>query len=222
MAENLTILPVLLLSVVLHEVAHGVVALWCGDSTARDMGRLTLNPIPHLDLVGSIIVPLFSLMSAGHVFIAWAKPVPVNPANFHNIRRDNILVSAAGPLTNFVVAGMCTTAFIILKLIFSMIDGGMSETAVDFINFLATMFHAGILLNIVLAIFNLIPVPPLDGSHILAAFLPQWAADRYRAVGFFGIFIIIILMSVPLVNRIFFVIIYILETPFELLIRLFT
>ena len=100
--DSLYILPILLFSIVVHEVAHGWMALRLGDSTARDSGRLTLNPIPHIDPIGSIAIPLLSYLSAGSVFIAWAKPVPINPANFRNFRRDDILVSIIGPFSNLV------------------------------------------------------------------------------------------------------------------------
>src|SRR5258706_8774930 len=107
MLEQLYILPVLLFSVVIHEISHGWMALRLGDTTARDLGRLTLNPIPHIDPVGSVLVPLLSLIAAGRVFIAWAKPVPVNPLNFSNYRRDDILVSVVGPFSNIVMALVC-------------------------------------------------------------------------------------------------------------------
>lgn len=107
MPDLLYSIPVLLVSVVVHEVAHGWVALLLGDTTARDQGRLTLNPVPHIDLFGSILVPLFSYLAAGRVFIAWAKPVPVNPGNFGNARRDNVLVAIAGPIANLLLAGLC-------------------------------------------------------------------------------------------------------------------
>ncbi len=221
MADSLYIVPVLLMSVVLHEIAHGVVALWCGDPTAKEMGRLTLNPIPHIDLIGSIIVPLISLLSVGRVFIAWAKPVPINPYNFRHGKRDDILVSAAGPVTNFLVAAFCTIAVILAVKILNLMDATSPEVVKDFGDYLVKMFYSGIYLNIVLAVFNLIPVPPLDGSHVLASFLPDEAANSYRSVGFFGIFIIIILMDIPLVNRIFFSLINILAFPFIEIIRLF-
>jgi Zn-dependent protease len=101
--DTLYILPVLLFSIVVHEVAHGWMALRLGDTTARDLGRLTLNPIPHIDPIGSVLVPLISLFSTGSVFIAWAKPVPVNPMMFRNPRRDDILVSTVGPFSNLIV-----------------------------------------------------------------------------------------------------------------------
>jgi Zn-dependent protease len=114
----LYVLPILLFSIVVHEVAHGWMALLLGDTTARDSGRLTLNPIPHIDPIGSIAVPLLSYIAAGSVFIAWAKPVSVNPANFRNFRRDDILVSLVGPFSNLLVAFCCAVFFILMQRFF--------------------------------------------------------------------------------------------------------
>jgi Zn-dependent protease len=182
MIEQLYVLPVLLFSVIIHEISHGWMALRLGDPTARDLGRLTLNPIPHIDLVGSIVVPLFSLATAGRVFIAWAKPVPVNPANFSNIRRDDILVSIVGPVSNLHIA-------ILDRLIPGTTGTGEVTT------YLRNMLLVGIRLNIVLAVFNLIPIPPLDGSHVVASLLPVGIAHRFRSIGFAGVFAVILLMN---------------------------
>jgi Zn-dependent protease len=192
--QTLYIFPILLFSIIIHEIAHGWMALKLGDPTARDMGRLTLNPIPHIDPIGSIIVPLISFVAAGTVFIAWAKPVPVNPANFRNIRRDDILVSVIGPASNLVVALFCVVMFIITQRVVGPTDLIAAGPGQDVASYLANMFYAGIPLNIFLAVFNLIPVPPLDGSHVVASLLPPNIADRYRQVGFAGILIIIIMM----------------------------
>ena len=221
MLEQLYVLPILLFSVVVHEVAHGLVALKLGDPTAKEMGRLTLNPIPHIDLVGSIIVPLSSLLIAGSVFIAWAKPVPINPANFSRYRRDDVLVTIAGPLSNICVALLCSLAVIALGQMGGFVAGMDSPVAESALTFLLKMFYAGIYLNIVLAVFNLIPVPPLDGSHVLASVLPEALAYRYRQVGFLGIFLIIYLMRVPVFNNAFHAVITAGVSPFESMIRLF-
>lgn len=218
MIENIVILPVLLFSVVLHELAHGWVALKLGDPTARDQGRLTLNPIPHIDLFGSIVIPLLSLAAAGSVFIAWAKPVPVNPANFSSPRRDDIFVSAAGPITNLVISFGCTVAVIVLVLLGRTILTGNQPLLEVVFDFLRKMFYGGIFLNIVLAVFNLIPVPPLDGSHLLASVLPASLAARFRSIGFFGVFVLIALMRVPFFNEAFRVITSTLFAPFRAMI----
>lgn len=220
MLEQLYILPVLLFSVVIHEIAHGWMAFRLGDPTAKAMGRLTLNPIPHIDPVGSILVPLFSLVAAGQVFIAWAKPVPVNPANFSNYRRDDVLVSVVGPLSNLVLALACTLLFIASAQIRAWLGAVDGSTVDDVMIFICKMFYGGILLNIVLAVFNLIPVPPLDGSHVLASMLPDEVADRYSRIGFLGVFIVIFLMRVPFVSMIFEGIVQGLFFPFRALISM--
>ena len=192
--QTLYVFPILLFSIIIHEIAHGWMALKLGDPTARDMGRLTLNPIPHIDPIGSILVPLISFVAAGTVFIAWAKPVPVNPANFRNIRRDDILVSVIGPVSNLVVALFCVIMFIITQRVMgptNLISAGFGQDAASYF---ANMFYVGIPLNIFLAVFNLIPVPPLDGSHVVASLLPPNVANRYRQIGFAGILLIIIMM----------------------------
>ncbi len=220
MLDQIYILPILLFSVVIHELAHGWMALRLGDTTARDMGRLTLNPIPHIDPVGSILVPLFSLFVAGRVFIAWAKPVPVNPMNFSNYRRDDVLVSVVGPLSNLLLALACTIIFIILALITPL----MSQTGSvldELMTFMLKMFAGGITLNVVLAVFNLIPIPPLDGSHVAASMMPDEMSERYRSVGFLGIFVILLLMRWPPFSMLFTYIIETLTFPFQFLIHIF-
>ena len=153
-ASIVLIIVILILSVVIHEVAHGYAALWLGDKTAQYAGRLTLNPIKHLDLFGSIIIPLL-LSFSGFIF-GWAKPVPYNPYNLRNRRWGELIVAIAGPASN-----------ILLALIFGLI--------IRFIGFDSNLIFVAAMIvqvNLVLAIFNLVPVPPLDGSKILFALLP--------------------------------------------------
>ncbi len=219
--ETLYIFPILLFSIVVHEVAHGWLALKLGDPTASNMGRLTLNPIPHIDPVGSVIVPLISYFAAGTVFIAWAKPVPINPANFRNFRRDDILVSVIGPVSNFIVAFLCVILYILTDRAFGsteLIAAGVGREAVSF---LKNMFQAGIPLNIFLAVFNLIPVPPLDGSHVVASLLPERIAAQYRQVGFAGILLIIFLMRLAPVQHAVMATVHFILTPYVLLLDLF-
>jgi Zn-dependent protease len=218
MIDQLYILPILLFSVIIHEIAHGWVALKLGDPTAKMMGRLTLNPVPHIDLVGSIIVPLFSLLAAGSVFIAWAKPVPVDPRNFAHYRRDDMLVSVAGPVSNLVLALVCSITVILLAIANRTVEGMNAPLADESMVFLLRMFYGGIYLNIMLAVFNLLPVPPLDGSHVLASLLPAKAAAVYARIGFAGIFLILFLMRVPVFSDAFQGIIHGLFIPFRALI----
>ena len=220
MFSQFYILPILLFSVVVHEVAHGWMALRLGDTTARDLGRLTLNPIPHIDPVGSVIIPLLSLVSVGRVFIAWAKPVPINPLNFTHVRRDDIFVSVVGPLSNIFMACVCTACVIIIITISPLIQHS-NPTIHEGHSFLLKMFSGGITLNIVLAVFNMIPIPPLDGSHVMASLLPATASAQYRKVGFLGIFAIMLLMQwAPFVN-VFDYCITTLSYPFTLAIHQF-
>lgn len=157
--EALTIftLLILLFSIIIHEVSHGSVAYALGDTTARDEGRLSLNPLVHIDPVGSILLPLF-LMALGMPVIGWAKPVPVNPMNFTDRKWGDLKVSLAGPLSNLSVA-----------LVFGLIIKFMPFLPHSFLTIAAIV----VFYNIVLALFNLIPVPPLDGSHILFSLLPE-------------------------------------------------
>jgi Zn-dependent protease len=150
-------LLILLFSVIIHEVSHGSVAYALGDSTAKDEGRLSLNPLVHIDLVGSILLPMLLLFS-GMPIIGWAKPVPINPMNFSDRRWGDLKVSLAGPLSNFIIA-----------LIFGLIIKLMPSLPQSFLTIAAIV----VLYNIVLGLFNLIPIPPLDGSHILFSLLPD-------------------------------------------------
>lgn len=221
MINELPVLPILLFSIIIHEIAHGWMALKLGDPTARDLGRLTLNPIPHIDPVGSILVPLVSLAAAGHVFIAWAKPVPVQPANFRNPRRDNILVSVVGPFSNLVLAFLCTVAVIVCAGIHRSVETSGPPLAGELFSFLVTMFYGGVYMNVVLAVFNMLPVPPLDGSHVLAGFLPPEAARSFMRIGFMGVIVFLFLMRVPAVAEGFADLIGAVFSPFRALVNAF-
>jgi Zn-dependent protease len=213
--DALYILPILLFSVVVHEIAHGWTALKCGDPTARDAGRLTLNPIPHIDLFGSIIIPLMIVFSGSSFFLAWAKPVPVNPNNFNNYRRDDILVSAAGPISNLLMGFLCCIGLIIMSRVSPDPETG------TFSYFVTRMMVSGISLNVFLAIFNLIPVPPLDGSHIVASFLPDSIGNQYRRIGFIGIFIVIFLLQVPAFKGVLVEVMGFFLIPYRMFLELF-
>ncbi len=221
MIEHLSIIPVLLFSSIIHEIAHGWVALRLGDPTAKMLGRLTLNPIPHIDLVGSVLIPLMSLAAAGNVFIAWAKPVPVDPGNFRRPRRDDILVSLAGPVSNLVLAVLCALAVLLVvpaaRLLGPVGTGGESVSQVAL--FLVSMFYGGAYLNIALALFNLLPVPPLDGSHVVASALPPAASLQFRRIGFLGVLALLFLMRVPAVAAAFHAAIMALFGPLQALME---
>ena len=165
--------PPVLFSIILHEVSHGWMAKKVGDPTAYDAGRLTFNPIAHIDLFGTILLPLLLILSGSRFIFGWAKPVPINPMFFRKPRRDLILVTAAGPVSNLLAATVVGYIFIGLVQI--------AKTPV-FQPFL-TMLAYGVLINLILAFFNLIPIPPLDGSRILASVFNLrsriFAYDRY-------------------------------------------
>jgi Zn-dependent protease len=170
-------LLVLLFSIVIHEVAHGSVAYSLGDSTAKDAGRLTLNPISHLDPIGSIILPIFLIFLGGPI-IGWAKPVPINPYNFNDQKWGEVKVSIAGPLANFSLA-----------LIFGLL--------VMFVNLPESFLVVSLLVifyNVVLGLFNLIPIPPLDGSHILFNLLGDKAIGLRRVLEQYGFFLLLFLI----------------------------
>lgn len=220
--ENIYIVPILIFSVVIHEMAHGWAALKLGDTTARDLGRLTLNPIPHIDFFGSILVPLFSVLATGRVFIAWAKPVPIDPRNFRNFKRDDTFVTVAGPLSNLIVAFLCTMFAVLFYYIVIITSPNQNSIEFEFLNFMFKMFYSGILLNVSLAVFNMLPIPPLDGSHVVANMLPDEAAFRFRRIGFMGIFIILILFNyIPGFTQFFINIITAVSKPYFSIVNYF-
>ena len=183
--ELLLFLPILLLSVVVHEVAHAWQARREGDDTAYRLGRITLNPISHLDPVGSFLVPLVLWFTSGGLLFGWAKPVPVNPANYRDYRGGDIRVSLAGIVSN-----------VILAVLFTVVAAGLAPVAgtPGVFSTLFAMARIGIFINLILAFFNLIPIPPLDGSHVLYHLLPPGVRNRYRETGRYGLGIIMLLV----------------------------
>lgn len=177
------IIPVLF-AITLHEVAHGWVARKFGDRTAEMMGRLTVNPIKHIDPVGTVIVPGIMLVLGGFLF-GWAKPVPIGVRNLRNPRRDMILVAAAGPASNVLMAVFW--AFVARIVVVSGLDSGSG------LYFLA-MAQIGVMINVVLAVFNMLPLPPLDGGRVLAGLLPPRQAAVLDRIEPYGLFIILALM----------------------------
>jgi len=186
---GLVLLLVLIYSAILHEIAHGFVAYRLGDPTAKLMGRLTLNPKNHIDPVMSIILPLVLILSGSPIIFGAAKPVPVDPFNLRDGRKDIALVSLAGPATNFLLAGVA--AFLIKALNFVSLGSEIEILAGWFLLIVVR-------LNLLLGIFNLLPIPPLDGSKIFALLLPEKEAAAYLSIGMVGIFILFFLLLFPI------------------------
>jgi Zn-dependent protease len=180
-----------LLAITCHEVAHGYVAYRLGDPTAKNAGRLTLNPLKHLDPLGTLVLVLTRM-------IGWAKPVPVDPRYFKDPRQGMMLCSLAGPGANVALAiGFAALFHILAALPAQSADMGSFQILSPLLN----ICYAGVMLNLVLAIFNLIPIPPLDGSSVLAYFLPPQVADSYLRIGRYGFLIVIVLIMTGVLQR---------------------
>lgn len=175
---------VLLFSVIVHEVMHGLVALKFGDHTAERAGRLTLNPIPHIDPVGTILLPALLFITASPVMFGWAKPVPVNPLNFTDLRRGEFFVSIAGILSNL---GMAVIAAVFYHI--------LANFQVPPLLLQVLFFMVNI--NLLLAVFNLIPIPPLDGSKVLMSRLPYNLAKEYQKLESYGFILLLMLWFIP-------------------------
>lgn len=176
---------VLVFSVIVHEVSHGFVAYKLGDPTAKEMGRLTLNPLPHIDPWMSILMPAILIFTHAGFIIGGAKPVPINPMYFRHHRRDIMLTSLAGPGSNFLLA---LISVLLLKVTLAV--PVLEESALNM------LFNYSVMINVALALFNLLPIPPLDGSKVLVFFLPQKAEAVYYKIEPYGIYIIILLMMI--------------------------
>ena len=188
--EALVFFGCLVAAIILHEISHGVVALWFGDDTAKRAGRLTLNPLPHIDPFGSIILPAMGALT-GLPIIGFAKPVPVSPARLRNPRRDMLFVSLAGPFTNFLL--MAVAALITRSLLRG---GGFLGTGVgaDNPDLAVRIFFAFAAINLLLGLFNFLPIPPLDGSAMVERILPaNWLSGwhRFRPYGILVLFVLV-------------------------------
>ncbi|MEN8374094.1 MAG: site-2 protease family protein [Gemmatimonadota bacterium] len=191
--ELLLFLPPLLVAVVVHEVAHAWMALRQGDDTAARLGRVSLRPLRHLDFFGSFLVPVILWLGNAPFLFGWAKPVPVNPSNFRDHRRGDILVSLAGPASNFLLAAASVVAAVLFVWV-----GRVAGPVEPGVSFVAEMARFSVFINLLLGIFNLIPIPPLDGSHVLYHLLPEELGLAYRRAGRFGILLLVgLLFFVP-------------------------
>jgi Zn-dependent protease len=191
----------LIFAIVLHEVAHGWVANKLGDHTARDMGRLTLNPISHIDLFGTIIMPvMLFVMTDGRFVFGYAKPVPINPYNFRDQKKGMALSSVAGPAVNLAMALSFT---VILRLVLPLLNSGLPRPVWEWLGVpLTIMISYGVIVNVVLAVLNLIPIPPLDGSRIAYWLLPDKQAAIYYRLEPYGMFIVLGLFALGVLGKI--------------------
>jgi Zn-dependent protease len=196
----LLVFPVFVLSVVVHECAHGWVALQCGDPTARDRGRLTLNPIPHIDPVGSLLLPIGLALLRSPILFGWAKPVPIDWSRLNDLRNDPVKVAMAGPASNFALA-----------LLFAGLLRLAPETG--FFAPVGDLAFAGVLFNCALGLFNLLPVPPLDGSWLLMRFLPLRHVVKVQQYRLVGLALVVLLLSTPAVSQV------VLMRPLEFAVR---
>jgi Zn-dependent protease len=189
---------VVLFAITIHEAAHGLVAYKMGDPTAYSMGRVTLNPIAHIDPFGTIILPVLMVIMGAPPF-GWAKPVPVNPYNLKNPRRDNLFISAAGPLSNLSVA---LIAFILIQILKTANPNVLYGDYTSLMSGVFMVLYYFVLINVILAVFNMIPIPPLDGSGVLMGFLTPEAAQTYERIQPYGFFIVLFLLMTGIIGRI--------------------
>lgn len=204
-------IPVLF-AITLHELGHAYSAYKLGDPTAKLLGRITLNPIKHIDLIGTILVPLtLGVLSNFSMMFGWAKPVPISPHNFKNIRRDSAIVALAGPLMNLLMAFFWA---VLLKI--SLAFSFEANPAAQFLFFAA---RAGIMINLILMVLNLLPIPPLDGGRVVSNSLPPKIAYHYDKIEPYGFFILIFLMITNVLGQI---ITPIYHTVLTLLLKLFS
>lgn len=196
--KSLLVLPILL-AVTFHEIAHGLIAYKLGDSTAKDAGRLTLNPISHLDLFGSLVFIITGI-------IGWAKPVPIDPRNLKNPREDMIWISLAGPASNIVIAVLMAVVY---RIVIHLSINNFFDLSILFP--VEKMLFYSVVLNIGLAVFNILPIPPLDGSKILMGLLPLKQAIAYSRIEPYGIFILLIFILSNAVDLVIKPVIYALS-----------
>ncbi len=189
----------LLFSLCVHEAAHAAAADRCGDPSARLLGRVSLNPLAHIDPVGTVILPLIMMISGIPYLFGWAKPVPFNPANLNNVRRDPVLIAIAGPISNLILAMVSAVALKVIIMV------NAPESVSEFLTAPQYVIPMSlIMINLLLMLFNLIPVPPLDGHYVLHYFLPPQGQKMLESIGPFGILIAILAVNTVLPGPLLF------------------
>ncbi len=201
LSEAVLSIPALMIAVILHEVAHGWVAYRMGDPTAKLAGRLTLNPIPHIDPIGTIVLPAMFIVLNSPIIFGWAKPVPINPLNFRDLRTGTFFTSIAGVVMNLSLAVGFGLAYRLLYAVSESVDPFVTKSII----YPLLIFSAkSVLINLILALFNIIPIPPLDGSKALMSFLSFKYWEMFYKYEIYGFFVITILLFTGVLGRIIY------------------
>ncbi|MFP3159620.1 MAG: site-2 protease family protein [Hydrogenobaculum sp.] len=195
-------IPALMMAVIFHEIAHGAAAYWMGDKSAKEAGRLTINPIPHIDLLGTIILPGILMLVGSPILFGWAKPVPINPYRFKDLRMGMLIVSSAGALANIAMAILGAVSF---RLLESTIASDINPFFfASIIEPLLWFFRELVIINLVLAFFNLIPIPPLDGSRFVMSFFSVKYWEEFYKFEPYGFFILTVLIFTGVIGKIIY------------------
>ncbi len=201
LSEAILSIPALMIAVILHEVAHGWVAYRWGDPTAKLAGRLTLNPIPHIDPIGTLLLPGMFIILGSPIIFGWAKPVPINPSNFRDIRKGTFFVSIAGVVMNLSLAILFGALYRVISGLYDAVDPFLAQSVITPLLIFCTK---SVLINLVLALFNIIPIPPLDGSRALMSFLSFKYWELFYRYEIYGFFVITILLFTGVLGKIIY------------------
>ena len=201
LSEAVLSIPALMIAVILHEVAHGWVAYRWGDPTAKLAGRLTLNPIPHIDPIGTLLLPGMFIILGSPIIFGWAKPVPINPSNFRDIRKGTFFVSIAGVVMNLSLAILFGALYRVISGLYDAVDPFLAQSIITPLLIFCTK---SVFINLILALFNIIPIPPLDGSRALMSFLSFKYWELFYRYEIYGFFVITILLFTGVLGKIIY------------------